>query len=252
MKKKIVFFSHIPKCAGSSVGTLFDKLLRPGGNFFWHGLDGDVNKIVNHSPELFFDDCSPYVFVGGHFHLSTIKNALSHLNIPAQNVLLCTCLRNPSSQVRSYLNWIVFNSAKAGMPHPLYQNYNGFNGRISEALSIEEVRLELSNIQTRYVLGIADCWSFSPSSLAEIFCSLVSEENYLIADSAVLHLFVESIMEFLLIRKSLADAEHGAIPFVNVSPIDSRFGELDLGRFIAYDEIIYNSLVVSKMGGAAP
>lgn len=70
------------------------------------------------------------------------------LDVPSQDTMLVSLVRRPSEQVWSYYQWI-----KSRSDHPL--NSHCSSQSLPEALQNTTISKELSNIQTRYLLGSA-------------------------------------------------------------------------------------------------
>jgi hypothetical protein len=170
----VLFYIHVPKCAGSSFGSYFDRVLRPEGRFFWHGFDGDVN-IINDFERG--DADTGINFIGGHFTISTVNLLQRRLGLKSSRI--CSILRDPFEQALSYYNWLTSSSKLAGSPHPLYDYCENLTP--DEFFSDPIVANEVVNIQSRYLLGIVPDMNTSHEEFSRISREVLRDNDILIS-----------------------------------------------------------------------
>ncbi|HEX8543840.1 MAG TPA: hypothetical protein VF671_19275 [Pseudomonas sp.] len=193
----VVFFIHIPKCAGTSLGSFFNKMLRPNGHFFWHGHDGDINKLADEKAFFSSNSNEAVKFIGGHFTLGAVNKIISDAQVP--NPTICSVIRDPLEQAESYFHWITSESAIKGAKHPLYDHCKEMT---PEEFFCDEKNLsEVSNIQSKYLLGV-NCGIRQSHNIENLSLSLLLQKNFYIADVSKSDLLVSRVAELLLLNDS--------------------------------------------------
>ncbi|WP_439852062.1 hypothetical protein [Pseudomonas syringae] len=193
----VVFFIHIPKCAGTSLGSFFSKMLRPNGDFFWHGQDGDINKLADEKAFFSSNSNEAVKFIGGHFTLGAVNKIISDAQVP--NPTICSIIRDPLEQVESYFHWITSESAVKGVKHPLYDYCKEMTPE--EFFCDEKSLSEVSNIQSKYLLGV-DCGIRQSHDIESLSLSLLSQRNFYVADVSKSDVLVSRVAELLLLNDS--------------------------------------------------
>lgn len=176
----VVFFVHIPKCAGTSLGSFFSKRLRPVEGFFWHGHDGDVNNLANEfdlSQNSSDSDENSIRFIGGHYTLSATRAIIQDAAL--LNPLICSVIRNPIEQAESYYNWITSESVTKGAKHPLYDHSKDMTPL--EFFHDQRILDEVANIQCKYLLGV-NCESTGSHDIKGLALDLLLQDRLYIAD----------------------------------------------------------------------
>ncbi|MDU8606935.1 hypothetical protein [Pseudomonas syringae group sp. 247E2] len=244
----VVFFIHIPKCAGTSLGSFFNKMLRPGGHFFWHGHDGDINKLADEDAFFSSDSNEGIKFIGGHFTVGAVNKIISDAQVP--NPTICSVIRDPLEQVESYFHWITSESAIKGVEHPLYEHCKAMT---PEAFFCDEKTLaEVSNIQSKYLLGV-DCGARHSHDIESLSLSLISQRSFYIADVSESDLLISRMAELLLTNDSNSQQVILA-PRENVSGARTcKFNEatIDTIKELCWaDIILYETLNISYKNAA--
>ncbi|QVI76283.1 hypothetical protein [Pseudomonas syringae] len=239
----VVFFIHIPKCAGTSLGSFFNKMLRPDGHFFWHGQDGDINKLADENAFFCSGSKEAIKFIGGHFTLGAVNKIISDAQVP--NPTICSVIRDPLEQVESYFHWITSESAIKGVDHPLYEHCKGMTPE--EFFCDEKSLAEVSNIQTKYLLGV-DCGARHSHDIESLSLSLLLQKNSYITDVSESDWLISRVAELLLINDSNSQQVISA-PRENVSGARTcKFDEATLGmikELFWADIILYETLNIS-------
>lgn len=239
----VVFFVHIPKCAGTSLGDFFNTMLRPGGEFFWHGQDGDVNEIAYQDGFSSSGCARGLKFIGGHFTIDTARKIIT--TAMPLNPTICTVIRNPIEQAQSYFHWITSESLVKGAKHPLYDHCKHMTPL--EFFNDATVLSEVSNIQSKYLLGV-DCEFNTDYDIQHLALSLLLQKNMYIADLSQSDALVSTIAG-LLHSTTTGDGQDIHAPRKNVSGMikrgfDQTVIELIKEKFWG-DVILYNTLVAA-------
>lgn len=215
-----VFFVHIPKCAGTSLGSFFSKKLRPSNEFFWHGQDGDINKIAAQKGFACEDNGQGIKFLGGHYTLPTATQIITDTKI--SNASIFSVIRNPVDQAESYFNWITSESVLKQAAHPLHEHAKNMSP--IEFFQDELILAEVGNIQSKYLLGV-DCEASNPNEILSLSLSLVLKRQLYLADVNQSDPLAHRVAELLTL--SATGAENGTqVPRENVSAArDTKFDQ---------------------------
>lgn len=250
--RRLLFFIHIPKCAGTSFSIPFDRVLRPEGRFWWHGLDGDFNFLARNAKDIKFSN-SPsnsrgITFVGGHFTIDSVELFLRSFPQDGKFKII-SIIRDPIEQAKSYFNWITYESNKKGAPHPLFYATSKMN--ILDFLASESTLKEVKNIQTRYLLGSNYADSTSESIRLRIR-ELQSLDSFSLFTTEQAQLGFNAACDFLQIDRNLFPSDLGRLNqsttsagwrFPTVS--DKRLNKL-ISKHYASDIEIYHAVVLRE------
>lgn len=237
---EVVFFIHVPKCAGTSLGACFDNILRPKGQIFWHGSDGDINIMAAEKRFYCSFDQPSILFIGGHFTLNTVKAIIRDANLTSASIY--SIIRDPIEQALSYYQWITFNSIKRGRPHPLFRHCSHM--RLEEFFSDEAVIQEVANVQTKYILGINVAVRQSYLDIESACRNLFNNYNFHVYDISNAQLLVDAVVDGPF--SSFADHNSMMVQSLNVSPIDTKIQILNDDTKALITDIFYCDLFLYK------
>ena len=192
----VVFFVHIPKCAGTSFGAFFDKKLRPSGHLFWHGQDGDLNTFAEEKRFLCQGE-QGVKFVGGHFTINAARKIIEESNIT--NPRICSVIRDPIEQAESYFHWITSESLVKEATHPLYEHCKKMSP--AEFFNDEVALAEVCNIQSKYLLGL-DIGSRENHDVQTLALNLLMQDGLYIADVSQTDSLVAKVDDLLFLNKT--------------------------------------------------
>lgn len=185
----VVIFLHIPKCAGSSFGSIFDKVFRPINRFFWHGHDGDVNILANTDCFYRSDSESSLKFIGGHFTFGTANKII--LGAGLSEATICTIIRDPIQQAYSYYKWLTQKPHSERKMHPLYDECKGLTPH--QFFRNRNALMEAVNIQTRYILDMDYLYEFSQTNIHAYLDNVIDKKNILIVDEQGVNLLINDL-----------------------------------------------------------
>lgn len=208
----IVFFVHIPKCAGTSIGSFFNARLRPSGQFFWHGQDGDINQIAKRRGFSNKNGAAGIRFIGGHFTIDAARQII--LDTKPTNPKICTIIRNPIEQAESYFHWITSESKVKGAAHPLHHYCKQMTPL--EFFNDELIFAEVGNIQSKYILGV-DGEPHPSYDIPTLSLHLLLHQNFYIADLSQSDLLVSAVSNLLSLNCDDAEGLVTNTPRKNVS-----------------------------------
>jgi hypothetical protein len=95
-EKKLVFFVHIPKTAGSTVNVYLKQHLGKGYVHCEHFIQLE-EKLRKRSTKA--------NWMSGHVHFDMASARLSEIGV--QDIRFYSCVRKPDAQVMSHLNWLM-------------------------------------------------------------------------------------------------------------------------------------------------
>lgn len=231
-----VFFVHIPKCAGTSLGSFFSKKLRPSHEFFWHGQDGDINELADQKRFSCGDNEQGIRFVGGHYTLPTAAKIISDAHIT--NARIFSVIRNPIEQAESYFNWITSESLSKQAEHPLHERAKNMSPL--EFFQDETILSEVSNIQSKYLLGVT-CEESNPSEIQSLSLLLLLQDHLHLANVNQSDAIAYGVAKLLGLDED-HDGRNIQVPRENVSAV--RVKRFDSATIARVKELFWGDLVM--------
>lgn len=231
-----VFFVHIPKCAGTSLGSFFGKKLRPSNEFFWHGQDGDINEMAEKEQFTCIGDGQGIRFFGGHYTLPTAAKIINDAKVPDAKIF--SVIRNPVEQAESYFNWITSESVAKQAEHPFYERAKDMSP--FEFFQDEIILSEVSNIQSKYLLGV-NCEESSPNEIQLLSLHLLLQNNIYVADVTHSDEIAHGVANILSLN-TVENDEQSRIPRENVSA--KRIEKFDSATIALIREIFWGDIMM--------
>jgi hypothetical protein len=196
---------------------------------FSHGVDGFLQtELVKRGPHAML---SHFQFISGHF---TVANAGPLCNHPTVTTVLLSIVRQPLQQAWSYFHWM-----KRQSRHPLHAYCA--DKTLLEALEHPQIYNELSNIQTRYLIGKPRNQGAAQKSLNK----LVSRFNTIIAPINKIKCAVAQVHELMKLVGACPECCDNKIE--NVSPFMEPPTESELeaiSELTQMDKFVYEFLSI--------